>query len=225
MNIKPYVYKIKRLLKEEEKLIKELKIEKLKEKPETIVFLDSSYLNENIISCFLFYSYKNRTVLKKKFILSKINFPYIPTYLSLREGPFYLKGLKNEKYDLIIVDGHGIAHPRKMGIATYLGLKLKKPSIGISKNLLFGRFDNLENKKFSTSKIFNDDENLIGYVLRTKVNVKPIFISPGNLITFEESLEITKSLIQNHRIPEPLREVHLYSREMKRSLSENFYNR
>ncbi|HOL82549.1 MAG TPA: endonuclease V [Caldisericia bacterium] len=222
---KPYIYKIEKLRKEEEKLLKKLKIEKLKKEPEVIVFLDSSYFNENIISCFLFYSYKNREVLKKKFILSKIDFPYIPTYLSLREGPNYIKGLKNEEYDLMIIDGQGIAHPRKMGIATYLGIKLNKPSIGVAKNILYGTYKQINKEKGLFSEIIGKNGELIGYALITKEKTNPIFISPGNLISFEDTLNIINSLIGRHRIPEPLREVHIYSREVKRSLNENIYNR
>ena len=209
----------------EKELIKKLKIVNLKKKPEIIVFLDSSYLDDKIISCFLFYSYSQKKVLKKKNLVSKINFPYIPTYLSLREGPGYIKGLKNEDYDLIVVDGQGIAHPRKIGIATYLGIKLNKPSIGVSKNLLYGSYENLDNEKGAFKEIFDKDGEVIGYALRTKENTKPVFISPGNLISLKEALEIIISLTNKYRIPEPLREVDLYSKELKRNLNENIHNR
>lgn len=217
--------KLSNYIKEESKIIKRVKIVDLKKEVNIIVFLDSAYTDNKIISCFLFFDFINKKVIKKKSLISKIEFPYIPTYLSLREGPNYIKGLKDEKYDLIIVDGQGIAHPRKMGIATYLGVKLNKPSIGVAKKILYGRYEPCEKIKGNYSKILDNENNLIGYTLITKDNVKPIFISPGNLISFKDTLNIIVSLIGKYRIPEPLREVHIYSKKIKSSLNENIYNR
>ncbi|MGQ9845727.1 MAG: endonuclease V [Caldisericia bacterium] len=217
--------KLSNYIKEESKIIKRVKIVDLKKEVNIIVFLDSAYTDDKIISCFLFFDFINKKVIKKKSLISEIEFPYIPTYLSLREGPNYIKGLKDEKYDLIIVDGQGIAHPRKVGIATYLGVKLNKPSIGVAKKILYGRYEPCEKIKGNYSKILDNENNLIGYTLITKDNVKPIFISPGNLISFKDTLNIIVSLIGNHRIPEPLREVHIYSKKIKSSLNENIYNR
>lgn len=217
--------KIVEYKKEEISLIKKIKLTNLKKKPQVIVFLDSSYTDKNIISCFLFYDYSRKKVLKKKNVISKIDFPYIPTYLSLREGPNYIKGLIDEYYDLIIVDGQGIAHPRKMGIATYLGVKLNKPSIGVAKSILYGTFKTPNKNKGNYSEIFNDSGELIGYALTTKDRVKPVFISPGNLISFKDTLDIIISLLGKYRIPDMLREVHIYSKEIKRYLNENIHNR
>ncbi len=211
--------------KEELELIEKIKLIDLKKRIDLIVFLDSSYTEKNIISCFIFYDYSQKKVLKKKNVISNIDFPYIPTYLSLREGPNYIKGLNDEDYDLIIVDGQGIAHPRKMGIATYLGVKLNKPSIGVAKSILYGTFKAPNKNRGNYSEIFNDSGELIGYALTTKDRVKPVFISPGNLISFKDTLDIILSLSNKYRIPDILREVHLYSREMKRYLNENIHNR
>lgn len=216
---------IEKFLIEEEKLKKKFKIEKLKETPQIIVFLDSSYLEDKIISCFLFYDFLNKKTLRKKYLINKVKFPYIPTYLSLREGEFYIKGLKDEKFDLIIVDGQGIAHPRKIGIATYLGLKLNKPSLGIAKNLLYGEYENLGDKKGDFSLIKDKEGVILGFALRTKENVKPIFVSIGNLIDIDGALFIVKNLITKTRIPEPLREVDIYSREIRRKFLEDIHNR
>lgn len=216
---------IERFLVEEEKLKKRFKIEKLKKIPQIIVFLDSSYLEDKIISCFLFYDFLNKTTLKKKYLINKVKFPYIPTYLSLREGDFYLKGLKSEYFDLIVVDGQGIAHPRKIGIATYLGLKLNKPSIGIAKNLLYGKYESLGNKFGDFSFIKDKDGVILGFALRTRENTRPIFVSIGNLIDIDGALFIVKNLITKTRIPEPLREVDIYSREIRRKHLENIHNR
>ncbi|MBC7194808.1 MAG: endonuclease V [Caldisericia bacterium] len=214
----------KKHLIEEEKLKKNFKIERLLEIPKIIAFLDSSYYKENIISCFLFYDFLNKKVLKKKYIIGKVKVPYVPTYLSLREAPFYIKGLENEIFDLIIVDGQGIAHPRRMGIATYLGTKLNKPSIGIAKSLLYGKYEEVGESKGDFSFIKDENGDILGFVYRTKENVKPIFVSIGNLIDVEGALFIIKNLNSKYRIPEPLREVDIYSRNLRRSFFENIHN-
>jgi deoxyribonuclease V len=215
----------KKLIQEEEKLKRYFKIESLKEIPKIVVFLDSSYYKENIISCFLFYDFINKKILKKKFIVDKVFVKYVPTYLSLREAPFYLKGLKNEKFDLLVVDGQGISHPRRMGIATYLGTKLKKPSIGIAKNLLYGIYEKVGDKKGDYSFIKDENGEILGIAYRTRDNVKPIFLSIGNLIDIEGILFILRNLETKYRIPEPLRDVDIYSRKIRREIFENIYNR
>ncbi|MCX8095270.1 MAG: endonuclease V [Caldisericia bacterium] len=216
---------IEKFLIEEEKLKKKLKIKKIEKLPQIIVFLDSSYFDDKIISSFLFYDFINKKTIKKKYLINKVNFPYIPTFLSLREGKFYINGLKNEKFDMIVVDGQGITHPRGIGIATYLGIKLNKPSIGIAKNLLYGNYDKLGNKKGDISFIKDKNNFTLGFALRTRENTKPIFVSIGNLIDIEDVLFILKNLETKTRIPEPLREVDLYSKEIRRKLIENIHNR
>jgi len=216
---------IEKFLIEEQTLKRGFKIEKLNKNLKIIVFLDSSYYEKYIISVFIFYNFLEKKIVDKKYLISEVSFPYIPTYLSLREGPNYIKGLENEKFDLIIVDGHGIAHPRKIGIATYLGLKLGKPSIGIAKNILYGDYEKLGEKKGDISLIKDKEGSIIGFAMRTRENVKPIFVSIGNLIDLESAIYVVKNLEIKTRIPEPLRIADIYSREIRRRLFENIHNR
>ncbi|MEO6536705.1 MAG: deoxyribonuclease V [Candidatus Paceibacterota bacterium] len=141
-----------------------------------------------------------------------IPFPYVPGLLSFREIPMLLKAWEKlgTKPEVLVVDGIGIAHPRRLGIATHLGLVLGIPTIGCAKSVLTGIYEEPGNKAGDISYLYDkyNKEEIIGAALRTKVNVKPIFISPGHLITLEESLHIIKQSIRKHRLPEETRFAH-----------------
>lgn len=137
-------------------------------------------------------------------------FEYKAEFLAFREVPTLLKAWEQipVKPDLLILDGQGITHPRRMGIASHFGLLADHPTIGCAKNMLHGEYSILEEEKFSYSPIFKNKEKL-GFALRTKNSVKPVFISPGHHISLEDSLEIMTQTIQKYRIPEPTRHAHL----------------
>lgn len=136
-------------------------------------------------------------------------FPYVSGYLAFREMPALQKAweMLNLKPDVLILDGQGITHPRKMGIATHFGILENQPTIGCAKSMLSGKFDDLGLEKFSSAPIVIKEE-LSGYALRTKNAVKPIYISPGNMISSEQSLEIVTECVGKYRIPEPTRIAH-----------------
>ncbi|ABR31407.1 endonuclease V [Thermosipho melanesiensis] len=164
---------------------------------------------------------KNMELIKVYHHIEKITFPYIPGLLAFREGPIFLKAWKkvNHNVDVVFFDGHGISHPRSMGIASHMGLWIEQPTIGIAKKILFGNYVEPENKKFSFTYITYKNQK-IGIVLRSRENVKPIFISPGNLITLDESLELTKQFITKYKLPEPTRLAHKYSQLLKKQFNE-----
>ena len=141
-----------------------------------------------------------------------IPFPYIPGLLSFREIPMLAKAWENlkTKPDVLLVDGVGIAHPRRMGIATHLGLVLGIPTVGCAKSVLTGVYDEPAREAGSVSYLHDprNPKEIIGAALRTKDGVKPMFISPGHLITLEESVDIVRSCIRKYRLPEPTRLAH-----------------
>ncbi len=140
---------------------------------------------------------------------AETTFPYVSGYLAFREVPALLHAwqLLPQKPDLMVLDGQGITHPRKMGIASHFGVLENVPAIGCAKSMLYGKFEDLGEKKFSSAPIFGKGEKL-GYALRTKNKVQPVYVSPGHLITAEESLEIIKNCTGKYRIPEPTRLAH-----------------
>ncbi len=114
----------------------------------------------------------------------------------------------------MVLDGQGIAHPRRMGIATHFGLVTDTPAIGCAKSLLTGKFETLPEAAGSESLIF-DGEEVIGAALRTKNKVNPVFISPGHRIDLQQSLEIIKRCVAGYRIPEPTRKAHLLVNQVR----------
>ena len=138
------------------------------------------------------------------------DFPYVPGLLSFREAPAILDAwakLRTEP-DLIVVDGHGVAHPRRLGIAAHLGLWLDKPTIGSAKSPLVGRPGFLADDVGATADIVDRDE-VVGLAVRTKAGAKPIYVSVGHHIALESAARWTLCLCRGYRLPEPQRQAHL----------------
>jgi deoxyribonuclease V len=197
----------------QKKLRENIRLEPLAKKINYIGGADVSMnlFAKNGFAGFVTLSYEDLILVDHFVVKDKIEFPYIPGLLSFREIPMLLKAWEKLKIkpDVIIVDGVGIAHPRRMGIATHLGLILGVPTIGCSKSVLTGIYKEPEDKPGSISYLMDKyNSDVLGVALRTKQGVKPVFISPGHLITLEESIEIAKKCIIKHRLPEPTRLAH-----------------
>ncbi|MEJ5299563.1 MAG: endonuclease V [Thermodesulforhabdaceae bacterium] len=138
-----------------------------------------------------------------------IRFPYVPGFLSFREIPPLLQAFKKLTVspDVILCDGQGIAHPRRIGLASHLGVILKKPSVGCAKNKLCGTHALLPTAKGSWVDLLHEGQTL-GVVYRSKTGVKPIYISPGHLIDIPSSIALVEMCLGKYRIPDPLRRAH-----------------
>ena len=136
-------------------------------------------------------------------------FPYIPGLLSFREGPVLETAFEQLQHepDVFIFDGMGIAHPRRIGIASHMGLWLQKPTIGCGKTLLIGRFGDLPDEKGAYSHLI-DKGQVIGVALRTRAGTKPVYISPGYLADLATSIELVMACTPKYRLPEPIRAAH-----------------
>lgn len=135
-------------------------------------------------------------------------FPYIPGYLSFREYPALLEAWQKitHKPELLFVDGHGIAHPRKLGIASHLGMLLDMPTIGIAKKRLYGQYQPLADLPLSTQPLFDRaGHEQIGNVLRSKIRCNPLFISSGHRISQQSALSWVIKCLKCYRLPEPTR--------------------
>ena len=136
-------------------------------------------------------------------------FPYIPGLLSFREAPAILAALAQLERlpDVLIIDGHGIAHPRRFGIACHLGVLLDMPVIGCAKSILVGRVAQLGEAAGSTASLVDKDE-CVGMALRTRAGVKPVFVTVGNRVNLETAVCFVLSCGRGYRLPEPTRLAH-----------------
>jgi deoxyribonuclease V len=139
-----------------------------------------------------------------------VTFPYIPGLLAFREAPAILAALERLPLSpqVLMVDGHGISHPRRMGIATHLGVYLDLPSIGCAKSKLWGRYEMPPDEPGAWSPLW-DGEEMIGAVLRTQAGASPVFVSIGHRISLENAIATVMACVRGHRLPEPTRLAHL----------------
>lgn len=208
--------KAERLQKE---LSEKVRIEPLKRPLRYIAGADASYLDERIIGVLSLFSYTKMELLEEAWSIDKVRFPYIPGLLSFREGPVLLETIEklSLKPDLILFDGHGICHPKRLGIASHMGVLLNIPTIGVAKSLLTGRYKEPGLKMGERSYIYIDGDKR-GVALRTRSYTKPLFVSPGHLINIEDSIEVVLNCCKGYRSPEPIRRAHILSRAIKRSI-------
>lgn len=150
--------------------------------------------------------------------VGKASFPYLTGLLAFRELPVLLQAFEKLKTipDVVLCDGQGIAHPRKLGLASHLGLLLDLPTIGCAKSRLVGEFAPLGESRWARSPLLYHDQ-VVGVVLRTKARVRPMYISPGHKINFESSIEIVKQTVSRFRLPETTKAAHLIVNEMRRT--------
>lgn len=151
----------------------------------------------------------------------EVDFPYIPGLLSFRELPVVLQAMKklSQVPELLLVDGQGIAHPRGLGLASHLGLWLDLPTIGCAKSRLYGSHAEVGEQKGEYTALLDNSGAQIGNLLRSRKRIKPIYISPGHLISVRSATELVLSCCGKYRLPEPIRAAHVASNR-KRLLVE-----
>lgn len=178
----------------------------------TIAGADISFnkYSEVVYAGIVLFSYPDLKIIGNATAISRTSFPYISGLLAFREVPALLDAWHklDAKPDVMVLDGQGIAHERRLGIATHFGLVTGVPSIGSAKSRLYGKYAEPANTPFAESPMYDHGE-LIGIAMRSKKNCNPIYISPGHNISMEQSVEVIKNCIRGYRIPEPTRQAHL----------------
>jgi deoxyribonuclease V len=146
------------------------------------------------------------------------NFPYIPGLLTFREGPAVIEALAKltSRPDLLIFDGQGIAHPRRCGLASHIGLLLDRPTIGCAKTRLIGHYKEPGREKGKYTYLMDHDEP-IGAVLRTRSGVKPVYVSIGHRMDLSDSIQIILQCCRRYRLPEPIRRADRLARDKAHS--------
>lgn len=202
----------KEAVKIQNDLLKYLIVAPMEKEPSVISACDVSVTRKEDIAfvAIVTVEMKTKTIIEEKSISIPVSFPYIPGLLAFREGPGIILAYRQLKImpDLIIFDGHGICHPRGMGIASFVGIILGIPSIGCAKSHLYGEYSNPGLKRGDFSLVKGDNDKEIGIVLRTRNEVSPVYVSPGHMSDFNDARRIILYLTSRYRNPDPLRYAH-----------------
>jgi len=206
----------------QKELVNNLRFSPLGQMPRLIAGVDSSFFTaddkEYILTVIVVLSFPDLEYVEKKYLTNRVNFPYIPGLLTFREGPSFVKTWKrlHSEPEVVFFDGQGTAHPRGLGLASHMGLFLERPTIGVAKSRLYGMPDDMPKKLGEWFPLRNPDKDVIGSVICTKKETKPLYISPGHLITLEDTMRLVMSCLNGYKIPEPTRQAHILTQRIKR---------
>jgi deoxyribonuclease V len=165
-------------------------------------------------------SYPELEIIEKQGFVRDVKFPYVPGLLSFREAPVVLEAFQRLENtpDALLCDGQGLAHPRRCGLASHIGLWLRIPTVGCAKSRLLGTFKEPRRRAGCVS-LLRDEEEIIGSVVRTKDVVKPLFVSVGHRIDLPSAVKLVLACTKGYRVPEPTRQAHLFVNELRRNLA------
>jgi deoxyribonuclease V len=160
----------------------------------------------------------DNTIVERRSAVAETKFPYVPGLLTFREAPAILDVFRQvrSRPDVVLIDGQGMAHPRRIGVASHIGLWLAVPTVGCAKSRLCGEYEPPLPSAGSTS-LLRDRGEVIGQMVRTKDRVNPLFVSVGHRIDLAGAVRAVLHGIVRHRMPEPTRQAHLFVNEARRS--------
>ncbi|MFH1828761.1 MAG: endonuclease V [Nanoarchaeota archaeon] len=203
---------VEKLQKEQLKLAKKVITKDDFDNSNLIAGCDQSYIEKKVISAVVVCDYKTKKVIEKSHAITDTLIPYIPGFLSYRESPAIIEAFNKleNKPDILMVDGNGILHFRRIGMASHIGILLDIPTIGVAKRLLCG--------DLKDGKVYMENEGrAIEFISRE--HAKPIYISPGHRISLKTSFEIVKNLMEYpHKLPEPLHIAHKLVTKLREEL-------
>lgn len=203
----------------QKRLRTEVRIAPLAREIKTIAGADISFnkFEPTVYAGIVVLSLPELEVVEEVGVISESRFPYVPGLLSFRETPSVLEAwskLKTEP-DALMLDGQGLAHPRRVGIACHVGLLIERPTLGCAKSVLVGNYEEPPVERGSYTDLVHKGE-VVGAALRTKNKVQPVFVSPGHLIDLEGAIRLTLQTDGGYRQPEPTRRAHLLVNALRR---------
>lgn len=198
-------YSIEEMREEQKKIAKRVAIEdRLPKRIRTVGGFDIGYSRTKAKAAGVVLDYENMEVLEKKIIERRIDFPYVPTFLTFREGPPLIEVYRKlrKKPDVLLFNGQGISHPLGVGLASHVGVLLEKPSIGVAQKKLVGEYKE-PGREGGFERLMFEGKH-VGWVLRSKEGCRPIFVSPGHNVSLQKSLEICMHCLKGRKLPEPI---------------------
>ncbi|MGM0545732.1 MAG: deoxyribonuclease V [Bacteroidota bacterium] len=203
----------------QQELRQQIKLEPLPEIPQYVAGADISFdMGSDLLhAAIIVLELPDLQPVARSLASDKTSFPYIPGLLAFRELPVLLKAWQQirNKPDVLILDGHGIAHPRRMGIATHFGIEVDHPTIGCAKNILTGTHGELGIRKGETADLMDGDKK-IGMALRSRTNVNPIYVSPGYNCSLEDAYHIVMQSLTKYKLPKTTRLAHQWANKLRR---------
>lgn len=193
----------------QERLRALIRVEPLTMTPRVVGGVDVSFQGDIAHAAVVLLSFPDLTPLEAATAEVAVSFPYIPGLLAFREGPAVLAALERliGQPDVLLFDAQGMAHPRRMGLASHMGVLLDWPSIGCAKSRLFGEHEEVPPERGSWVPLWDGPE-VIGAVLRTQSHTQPVYVSIGHRTDLETAIELVLACTSSYRIPEPLRWAH-----------------
>jgi len=214
---------VRELTQEQEAMRTRVRLLPLPHEPSFIAGCDSSFPTpDTILSVFVLLRLPSLELVEKVWNVAPVTVPYVPGFLAFREAPNLLQTYEklSQKPDIIMVDGHGIAHPRRMGIAAHLGVLLDRPTFGVAKQKLTGNYTEPDLTRGSLTPLTDRSGELLGEVLRSKDKVNPLFVSPGHLCDQVTATRLTLACLRGYKLPEPTRLADYWAEEFKKELKK-----
>lgn len=184
--------------------------------PRFVAGVDQAFMGDVIISGIVVIDYESLDVIEEVYHTGTLEYPYIPTFLSFREGPAIVSayGKLQHTPDILMVDGCGINHPRGAGLATHIGVALDVPTIGVAKNILCGKGDEPLEVGDVSQLVFESRQ--VGWLIKSCRRCRPIVVAPGHRVSMNGALEITKQMLRGHKLPEPCLLAHKFVNNIKK---------
>ncbi|WP_457614862.1 endonuclease V [Methanopyrus sp.] len=198
-------------VKIQRKVAREVRLEPLNDDVNTVAGVDVSYRGKEYRAAAVVLDPETYEVLDHRVVQGTTDVPYEPGFLAFREGPLALKALEGLNFDLLFVHGHGVAHPRRAGLASHLGVALNVPTVGVARRPLVGKSEWEPSREGDAAPLVHRGE-IVGYLVRTSAEARPVVVSPGHRCDLEDAVRWTLRLVRTGKWPEPLRLADLLSR-------------
>lgn len=203
----------------QQELRRRMIVKPLRPLPRFVAGVDAAFSTDKqtVLAAAVVYDRKQQKIIEIVHASRPVEFPYVPTFLSFREGPAVLEAIGKLKHEfgVICFDGQGYAHPRRCGLAAHMAISLDVPGVGVAKSRLTGTYDDPPRAAGGSSPLMSGKEQ-IGLVLRTRKDTRPLFVSVGHRVDLSSAVELVMACCTGYRLPEPTRQADIEVGKLKR---------
>ena len=207
---------------EQLEMLRRLVVRPLSPLPRFVAGVDAAFSADkrSVLAAAVVYDREMQRIVEIVHAVRPVEYPYIPTFLSFREGPVVLQAIRSLRHEfgVICFDGQGYAHPRRCGLASHMSIVLGVPGVGVAKSRLIGTFDEPAPEAGAASPLIEGTEQ-IGLVLRSQSNLRPLFVSIGHKVDLASSAALVLACCTKYRVPEPTRQADIEVAKLKRQIA------